>query len=85
MKSVMTTPLAIFLHLETIGVILLVLFGRVIATLAISARQSDQRTHENSSYLFSLLLACIGHMNIHERGPQVIAGPALFTADRCYL
>ena len=45
MKSVMTTPLAIFLHLETIGVILLVLLGRVIATLAISARQSDQRTH----------------------------------------
>ena len=81
----MTTPLAIFLHLETIRVVLLVLLGRIIAALAIRACQSDQRTHENSSYLLSLLLACIGHMNIHERGPQVIADPALFTADRCYL
>ena len=85
MKSVMTTPLAIFLHLDTVGIVLLVLFRRVVTTLAFGAREGDQRTHENSSYLLSLLLACIGHMNIHERGPQVIADPALFTADRCYL
>ena len=45
MNRVMTTPLAIFLHFEAIGVILLVLLRRVVATLAIRARQSDQRTH----------------------------------------
>ena len=47
----MTTPLAIFLHLDTIRVVLLVLLGRVIAALAIGACQSDQCAHENSSYL----------------------------------
>ena len=41
----MATPLAIFLHLDTIRVVLLVLLGRVIAALAISARQGDQSTH----------------------------------------
>ena len=45
MQGVMTAPLAIFLHFETVGVVLLVLLGRVIATLAIRARQGDQRTH----------------------------------------
>ena len=45
MQGVMTTPLAIFLHLETVGVVLLVLLGRVVATLAVGARQGYQRTH----------------------------------------
>ena len=54
MKGVMTTPLAIFLHLETIGVILLVLLRRVVATLAFSTRQSDQRTHQILLALFRL-------------------------------
>ena len=45
MQGVMTAPLAIFLHLDAIGVVLLVLLGRVIATLAFSARQGNQRTH----------------------------------------
>ena len=49
MKSVMTTPLAIFLHLDTVGIVLLVLFRRVVTTLAFGAREGDQRTHENSS------------------------------------
>ncbi len=48
MHGVMPTPLAILFKLETIRIVLLVLFGRVIAALAISARQSDQRTHEFS-------------------------------------
>jgi hypothetical protein len=49
MQSVMTTPLAILLHLKTIRVVLLVLFGRVVAALALGAGQGDQSTHENSS------------------------------------
>lgn len=48
MQGVMTTPLAVLLELKTIGVILLVFLGRVIAALALRARQSDQRTHEFS-------------------------------------
>ena len=63
MQGVMTTPLAIFLHLETIGVILLVLFGRVIATLAISARQSNQRTHQETPCVFPGKGNFKGHMN----------------------
>ena len=45
MQGMMTAPLAIFLHLDTIGVVLLVLLGRVVTALAIRARQGDQRTH----------------------------------------
>ena len=45
MNGVMTTPLAIFLHLETIGIVLLVLLGRIVTTLAIRARQGNHRTH----------------------------------------
>ena len=51
--GVMTTPAAILLELDTIGVILLVLLGRVVAALALSACQGDQRTHEYS-FVFSL-------------------------------
>ena len=46
-----TTPLAILLELNTIGIILLVLLGRVVAALALGAGQSDQSTHEFSFYL----------------------------------
>ena len=46
MQGMMTTPLAILLELDTVRIILLVLLGRVIAALAISARQGDQSTHE---------------------------------------
>ena len=45
MQGVMTATLAIFLHLDAIGVVLLVLLGRVVTALAIRARQGDQRTH----------------------------------------
>ena len=48
MQGVRTAPLAVFLHLDTIRIILLVLFGRVIAALALGAGQGDQRTHEFS-------------------------------------
>ena len=51
MQGVLFAPLAIFLHLESIRIILLVLFGRVVAALALSAGQSDQSTHEFSFYL----------------------------------
>jgi len=46
MQGMMTTPLAILLELDTVRIILLVLLGRVVAALAIGARQSDQSTHE---------------------------------------
>lgn len=52
MHSVLTAPLAIFLQLDTVRIVLLVFGGRIIATLALSARQSDHRTHEFSFYLF---------------------------------
>ena len=45
MHRVMLAPLAVLLELEAIGIVLLVLGGRVIATLAISARHRDQGTH----------------------------------------
>ena len=55
MQGVMTTPLAVLLELKTIGVILLVFLGRVIAALALRAGQSDQSTHEYSFLLILLL------------------------------
>ena len=45
MKSVVAAPLAIFLHLDTIRVVLLVFLGRVITALALRARQGNHRTH----------------------------------------
>ena len=48
MHSVLTAPLAILVKLKTVGVVLLVLLGRVVAALALSAGQGDQRTHELS-------------------------------------
>lgn len=54
MQGVGLAPLAVLLKLDTIGIILLVLFGRVIAALALSACQSDQRTHELSFKLIVL-------------------------------
>ena len=54
MSGMSLAPLAVFLHLDTIGIILLVLFGRVITALALSAGQSDQCTHEFSFRLIVL-------------------------------
>lgn len=54
MQGMRAAPLAVLLHLDTIGIILLVLFGRVVTALALSARQSDQRTHEFSFKLIVL-------------------------------
>ena len=51
MHSVLTAPLTILVKLEAVGVVLLVLLGRVVAALALSAGQSDQSTHEFSFYL----------------------------------
>ena len=46
MHRVVTAPLAVLGQLDTIGITLLVLFGRIVAALALSARQGDQSTHE---------------------------------------
>ena len=48
MHCVRLAPLAIFLHLNTVWIILLVLGGRIVAALALGACQGDQRTHEFS-------------------------------------
>ena len=48
MQRVLLAPLAILLQLDTIRIVLLVLLGRVVAALALRARQGDQRTHEYS-------------------------------------
>ena len=48
MQGVMTTPFAIFLHLDTIRIVLLVLLGRIVTALALGAGKGDQSTHEFS-------------------------------------
>ena len=45
MQRVMTAPAAVLLQLDALRVVLLVLLGRVIAALAISTGQGDQRAH----------------------------------------
>ena len=45
MQGVLFAPLAIFLHLESIRIILLVLFGRVVAALAFGASEANHGTH----------------------------------------
>ena len=47
-KRVLVAPLAILLELNTIGIILLVLLGRIVSTLAFSACKGDQSTHQFS-------------------------------------
>ena len=51
MQGMGTTPLAVLLELDAVRIVLLVLLGRVVAALALSAGQSDQSTHEFSFYL----------------------------------
>lgn len=48
MQGVVTAPLAVLLELDTIRIVLLVLLGRVVATLAFSACKGDQSTHQFS-------------------------------------
>ena len=48
MQRVLLAPLAILLELNTIGIILLVLLGRIVSTLAFSACKGDQSTHQFS-------------------------------------
>ena len=46
MQCVLVAPLAIFFELNAVRIVLLVLLGRVIAALALCARQCDQCSHE---------------------------------------
>ena len=46
MHSVLTAPLTILVKLEAVGVVLLVLLGRVVAALALSAGQRDLNAHK---------------------------------------
>ena len=45
MHSVLTAPLAILVKLKTVGVVLLVLLGRVVAALALGAGEQDIDAH----------------------------------------
>ena len=45
MQCMLLAPLAVLLELESLGIILLILRGRIVAALAISARHRDQGTH----------------------------------------
>ena len=46
MQCVLVAPRAVLLELHTLRIVLLVLLGGVVATLALSARESNQSTHE---------------------------------------
>jgi formate hydrogenlyase subunit 3/multisubunit Na+/H+ antiporter MnhD subunit len=54
----MAAPFAILLHLDPVGVVLLILLGRIVAALAVGARQRNHRTHEFSSYPNLALSLC---------------------------
>ena len=69
-NGVMAAPLTILLHLHTIRIVLLVLFGRVVAALAVGARQGDQGTHEFSSMFLSCCRACRRTHEFQERSPH---------------
>ena len=48
MQRVMTAPAAVLLQLDALRVVLLVLLGRIVSTLAFSACKGDQSTHQFS-------------------------------------
>ncbi len=75
MQGMMTTPLAVFLELDTVRIILLVLLGRIVTALALSACQSDQCTHELSFYCIPNKLECL-HMNSKNAEPVFSTGSA---------
>ncbi len=49
MERMVTAPPAVLLELDALGIVLLVLLGRVITAFALSAGQSDHRAHCKSS------------------------------------
>ena len=56
MQGVVTAPLAVLLELNTVRIVLLVLLGRVVSTLAFSACKGDQSTHQ-FSFKYSISIA----------------------------
>jgi hypothetical protein len=54
-SGVLSAESAVLLHLETIGVILLVLHGVVVSLLALRASQSDFNAHNGTSLKFASL------------------------------
>lgn len=48
MHRVGLAPLAVLLVLDALRIVLLILGGGVVPALALSARQSDQRSHSSS-------------------------------------
>src|SRR5262249_16804585 len=63
MPGVLTAPPAVFLELQTVGVVLLVLDRRVIPALALAALQRDDRFHR-------CLLAWLGAEKISLASPR---------------
>ena len=47
MHRVALAPLAVLLELDALGIVLLVLLGRVVTVLAFRARQGDHRAHNS--------------------------------------
>lgn len=47
-QCVTFAPLAVLLVLDALGIILFILFGRIVAALTFSTRQGDQGSHESS-------------------------------------
>ena len=60
MQSVVTTPFAIFLELNSVRVVLLIFLGRVVAPFALCARQSYHCSHE-------LLLKNLNLVHLHSK------------------
>ena len=51
MQSMLAAETAVFVHLETVGIILLVLLRLVVSLLALTARQCDLNSHNGTSCL----------------------------------
>jgi hypothetical protein len=50
MKRMLLVPLAILLKLNALRVILLILFRRIVAALALCASKRNQRSHRTTSF-----------------------------------
>ena len=69
MKCVLFAESAVLVHLKSVGVILLVLLGFVIALLAFAASKSNLNSHFGTSYFIYPSLAGIASLYLKERFP----------------
>ena len=57
MQGVLTAETAVLVHLETIGIVLLVLFRLVVSLLALTACQCDFNSHDGTSRFTENIIA----------------------------